>query len=730
MTLYIGLVSGKGGVGKSLGYSEYVSLADGNIIEIGPFIDRLIDDQKDKVKYLMATKVDGSYELFEVLTPPDDLILDVVHFNYEGQSLISEKRKPVCLMRKPAPKTLLRINSPAGSIDVTEEHKFIVMRHGILKKVEAKAIQPKVDYLLLFNPKTYGGNTVDFSEKISELLGYLMGDGHIEKRKDHFIIHIFAGKDSSLLSEIKNAFESVFGSYTCLIDKRTGVCRVSFSKKEPIKNLFEQYKIKKVTAGKKFIPEKIFMSNNKCVSAFVRALFDCDAYVSKNRLEIEYVSKSKKLVFQVASLLRTRYGLCSQIKYTYKKASNSKMIKQMYWRLYISGENAIKYNKHIGFKESRKKKRLNWLVNHNELNTNIDVFPVGRLLKDVRIKNNLTATQLSSVLGCTKQLIYEYEQEQYALSKNMLIRFVVSFKKIGVPDDDLFFLRNLTCSGYSFRRVESVEETNYDKRHVYDFQVCDEGGHFVHASGIVVSNTTTAINLGSALNYFDRDVTVIDGNLSTPNIGIHLGVPILPINLHHVLQGKNKIKEAMYVHPAGTKIIPAGISLEDIRNTTPDTLPKVIRNLEGNSDIIIIDGAAGLGREALATINAADQLIIVTNPEMPAITDALKTIKLSEALGKKVMGVVLTRTKPNNMDVAVKNIETMLEKPILGIIPEDKSVREALVKKDAVVYTHPKSGAAIAYKKLAANLIGQDYTEVADQNDGFLRKIMRRIGLA
>ncbi|MEM4244898.1 MAG: cell division ATPase MinD [Candidatus Nanoarchaeia archaeon] len=244
-----------------------------------------------------------------------------------------------------------------------------------------------------------------------------------------------------------------------------------------------------------------------------------------------------------------------------------------------------------------------------------------------------------------------------------------------------------------------------------------------------VGKTTTAINLGSALNYFDRDVTIVDGNLSTPNIGVHLGVPVVPINLHHVLQGKHKIKEALYAHPAGTKIIPASISLDDIKNTNPDMLIKAIKNLNGSSDIVIIDGAAGLGREALATINASDQLIIVTNPEMPAITDALKTIKLSEELGKKVLGVVLTRTKPNNMDVAIKNIETMLEKPILGIIPEDKSVREALVRRDAVVYTHPKSGAAVAYKKLAANLIGQEYSEMPDRNDGFMRKLMRRIGL-
>ncbi len=245
-----------------------------------------------------------------------------------------------------------------------------------------------------------------------------------------------------------------------------------------------------------------------------------------------------------------------------------------------------------------------------------------------------------------------------------------------------------------------------------------------------VGKTTTAVNLGSALNYFDRNVTIVDGNLSTPNIGIHLGVPVVPINLHHVLQGKNHITEAVYSHPVGTKIVPASISLDDIKNTTPDALVKAVRNLDGHGDIVIIDGAAGLGREALATINASDQLIIITNPEMPAITDALKTIRLSEELGKKVLGVVLTRTRPNNMDIALKNIESILEKPIIGIIPEDKSVREALVKKDSVVYTHPKSGAAVAYKKLAANLLGQDYTEIVVQNDGFLRKVMKRIGLA
>jgi len=728
MAKYIGILSGKGGVGKSLGYSEYVSLADGDVVEIGPFIDELISNQKDKINYLIAKTVDGGSELFEVLTPPDDLVLDVVHFNSERQSLVSEKRKPVYLMRKPAPETLIRMKCPAGLIDVTQEHKFVIMRHGSLIKIEAKDIRPKTDYLLLFNPKTYGNPVVNSSKDVSELLGYLMGDGYIEQRKDRFLIHIFVGKDKGLLEGVKKVFEHVFGSHKHLFDKKRNIHRVSFCKNEPIKNLFKLYKIKKVTAGEKFVPEKIFASDDECVSAFIRALFDCDAHVSKNRLEIEYVSKSKRLVLQVASLLRTRFGICGQIKSGLKKASNSDMAKQRYWRLYISGENAVKYHKHVSFRGSKKKNRLEWLVNNKKSNTNIDVFPVGSIIKSIRVKNGITAPQIAKLLDCTKQMVYEYEREFYAPSRKMLVRFITCFKKLGVSDEDIRFLANLACSDYSFRRVESVEEISYDKPYVYDFQVCEEGGHFVHASGIVVSNTTTAINLGSALNYFDKDVTVVDGNLTTPNVGLHLGVPVVPINFHHALRGENHITEAVYLHPAGMKIVPAGISMNDLKTTDPARMPHILGHLDRTTDFVIIDGAAGLGREALATICSSEQIIIVTNPELPAIADALKTVKYCEELGRPVIGVVLTRTKPNNLDVSLKNIETILDKPVIGIIPEDKSVREAMVRKDAVVYTHPKTDASVGYKQLAAAILGRRYEPEAAEGNWIL-KVLNRIGL-
>lgn len=227
-----------------------------------------------------------------------------------------------------------------------------------------------------------------------------------------------------------------------------------------------------------------------------------------------------------------------------------------------------------------------------------------------------------------------------------------------------------------------------------------------------VGKTTSAINLGAAFNYFGKDVVVVDANLTTPNVGLHLGAPIVPISLNHVLMGKAKVSDAVYEHESGTKIIPSSLSVRELRQLQHDKLKEVAKKLKKMTDIIILDSAAGLGDEAVAAFEAADEIIIVTNPEIPAVTDALKASKLAEQLGKEVRGVIVTRVRGEKAEMPIANIKDMLELPILGVIPEDRNVPKSVVMKDALVHTHPKSRAARAYKRLAAKLIGKnDYKE-------------------
>lgn len=226
-----------------------------------------------------------------------------------------------------------------------------------------------------------------------------------------------------------------------------------------------------------------------------------------------------------------------------------------------------------------------------------------------------------------------------------------------------------------------------------------------------VGKTTTAINLGTALNSFGKEVIVVDANLTTPNVGLHLGAPIVPVNLNHVLLGKAKISDAIYEHESGTKIVPSSLSVKELRRLNHKKLRDIGKPLRKMADFIIYDAAAGLGEEAINSIEAADELIIVTNPEIPAVTDALKTAKLAEELGKNVMGVIVTRVKNAKTEMPLSNIREMLDLPVLGVIPEDRNMQVALSQKDALIHTHPSSKASIAYKKIAAKLAGVSYTE-------------------
>ncbi|MEJ2267697.1 MAG: cell division ATPase MinD [Nanoarchaeota archaeon] len=242
-----------------------------------------------------------------------------------------------------------------------------------------------------------------------------------------------------------------------------------------------------------------------------------------------------------------------------------------------------------------------------------------------------------------------------------------------------------------------------------------------------VGKTTTAINLGAAMNYFGKDVLVIDGNLSTPNVGIHLNSPEVPINLNHVLLGKADVSESVYEHHSGIKIMPSSLSISDLKKIKPERMKDFKDDFKKVADYIIIDSAAGLGKEATSVLDVADELIIVTNPEIPAITDALKVLKIAEQMDKSIKGIIVTRVRKNRIEMQPDSVKEMLESPILGMIPEDISVQKSLSLKDAVVHTYPKSKVARAYKEIAAKLLDIEYDSYEDR-ERFLEILARKFG--
>ncbi|MBI2548491.1 AAA family ATPase [Candidatus Woesearchaeota archaeon] len=249
-----------------------------------------------------------------------------------------------------------------------------------------------------------------------------------------------------------------------------------------------------------------------------------------------------------------------------------------------------------------------------------------------------------------------------------------------------------------------------------------------------VGKTSSAINLAAALTDFGREVILVDADINASNMGILLGYHKPAVSLQECLAGKKKITNAICIHPSGLKVIFSDVAL-DAHAFTLEHLGEKLRELQNLAEIILIDGAAGLGEEAKAAIKAADDVMIITNPELPAVTDALKTVKIAKDLKKNILGVVITRVKGDHLEMSPTNINQMLQQKVIATIPDDEVMRSLHRIQYPTVVSHPESKVAKAYRKLAANLIGATYEEnlpepkkdlLSTVKDLFIRKNLRK----
>jgi len=245
-----------------------------------------------------------------------------------------------------------------------------------------------------------------------------------------------------------------------------------------------------------------------------------------------------------------------------------------------------------------------------------------------------------------------------------------------------------------------------------------------------VGKTTTAINLGVALNNLGKDVIVLDGNLTTPNVGLYLGVHKVKTSIHDVIKDNKSVLEAIYRHTSGVKVIPGDISVDALSSLDSKKLKKAIQKLQGASEIVIIDSPGGLNKENLALLSMAEEALVVTTPDVVSVTDALKTIKLAEEKNVTVLGVLVNRIKGDKMELSEENIETMLNRPVLSSIPESDAVRRSHMEKHPVVFTDPNSDVSSQFKKLAANLVGSQYEDnLQKDKTGWFTNLLQKMRL-
>ncbi len=253
-----------------------------------------------------------------------------------------------------------------------------------------------------------------------------------------------------------------------------------------------------------------------------------------------------------------------------------------------------------------------------------------------------------------------------------------------------------------------------------------------------VGKTNFTINFALALMSFGQKVIILDADLGLANIDVILGINPT-YNLYHVLKGEKNLQDVIVTGPQGLKIIAGGSGIQEMANLRRWQVEQFItklEELEGMADILIIDTAAGLSRNVMSFVLAADEVIVITTPEPTAITDAYGLVKAMTS--KRKQGVVhLVVNKVENAqeaDITASKLSIVAEKFLkldighLGFILDDPAVSKSVKSQEPFLLKYPKSPATECVQRLAAQLMDQVYYPEPGGVKAFFGKIAKLFG--
>ncbi len=211
-------------------------------------------------------------------------------------------------------------------------------------------------------------------------------------------------------------------------------------------------------------------------------------------------------------------------------------------------------------------------------------------------------------------------------------------------------------------------------------------------------------NLSVVLAKSGASVFILDADLKMANLSLLLDLEYPDVTLNEVLSGEAELKDAVY-EKYGIKILPAGIPLSKVRKARADKLEKVFKEITQNTDYLIIDTPPGLEVDAISALAGAENVLLVTNPEISSIADAFKIKKVSEILNTNLLGLVINRVRYDISELSVREIETILESKAIGIIPEDQEVKRSVAFGVPFYIKNPDSIASKAVYRLGMNIL-------------------------
>lgn len=261
-------------------------------------------------------------------------------------------------------------------------------------------------------------------------------------------------------------------------------------------------------AKDKTIPKTILRSTKETARQFIRGLVDAEGYAQGSGTIIEFSTASEQLGRELQVLLLRFNILCS------RRPKKVKGYDHTYWRVTITGEDAVRYWQEIGFVSQRK--QAAFVDTPSTRNTNLDVVPhlsvdVGRLFDAILAKagTNISGFRrlhgpsfdntVSHVRRGRRNPTYSFLTKMLALASDLRCQEHPSFKAIAQVVDRRFF-------------YDPIDVFEHSEAIVMDIEV-DHPSHCFVGNGVLNHNTLVSMAMMQKLmrdGIADADATYRD----------------------------------------------------------------------------------------------------------------------------------------------------------------------------------------------------------------------------
>jgi flagellar biosynthesis protein FlhG len=235
-----------------------------------------------------------------------------------------------------------------------------------------------------------------------------------------------------------------------------------------------------------------------------------------------------------------------------------------------------------------------------------------------------------------------------------------------------------------------------------------------------VGKTFVSANLAAALARLGERVLVLDADLGLANLDVVLNL-FPKITLHDVFTGRHALDEAILPAPGGFSVLLAGSGMVEYSRMTSEVreqLQKVVAEVATRFDRVLLDTGAGISDVVLYTISLADEVLVVATPEPTSITDAYATIKvLATTQGRHDLRLLINQVRrPGEGRVVHGQLQQVLQRYVaatlegglrlnlLGEVPVDTAVREAVQRRELLLQAMPGAQASQALLAMATRL--------------------------